>query len=200
MVNDTKRQSTLTYTDALGDEICERMHQGENLNVILRKLAVPRSTFTNWVEADYKDVHGVGFRTKYTRARKLYIDHMLDQVMEIPFDYTGDVLEDADGKRHGNHARVQRHKLQVDTIKWIACKVVPKMPSLQGTLGEIGRNIVRGVESDGLPLEQAQNMMKLLEGVANIKRVDEFEDAIKAIPVLQAKVTEFERLRDEESE
>lgn len=187
------------YTDAQADAICHRMSEGENLNPILRSLEITRASFTRWVDANYVHADGEGFRIKYTRARKQYIDYMLDHVLEIPYDSSEDVLEDADGKRHGNHAKVQRDRLKVDTIKWVACKVVPKMPSLQGTLGEIARNIVRGVEKEGLPTEQAEKMMRLLEAAANIKKIDEFEDAIKAIPLLKSKLSEFERLRDEQA-
>lgn len=191
------RHGGVTYTDEVGNLICQRHECGENLAAILRDMSVARSTFTRWVEADYEDGAGAGFRDKYTRARKLYIDYMLDFVLEISFDSSEDVLEDEDGKKHGNHARVQRDKLKIDTIKWIACRVIPKMPTLQGTLGEIARNIVRGVEKEGLSTEQALSMMKLLEGVANIKKIDEFDELIKKIPELEAKQAEFEKARSE---
>jgi len=183
------------YTRELADAVCDRMACGENLIDICNDIGIKRYDVSNWARYDIDD-----FYNRYTRARQQQIEYMLDDVVRVTQERKRDAFKNPDGKRYINHAAVQRDRLIADTLKWVACKVVPKMPSFKGTLMEMGNGVINGVEKEGLPPEQAAQMMKLLESVANIKRVDEFEEVAKLIPGMQAKITEFERLRDERAE
>lgn len=185
--------TTTHYTKELGDAVCDRMACGENLIDICDALGIKRYHVSNWARYDTD-----GFYSRYTRARQQQIEYMLDDVVRVTQRRGHDSFENPDGKTYINHAAVQRDRLIADTLKWVACKVVPKMPSFKGTLMNMGSSIINGVEQDGLPADQAAVLMKLVESMANIKKIDEFEDAIKTIPLLKSKITEFERLRDEQ--
>lgn len=93
------------YTPELGDEICERIAQGESLVMICKDdhLPAPKNVYA-WLRA-YED-----FRNNYVRAREDQADTYADEIT-----YIADTAEDA-----------QKARLQVDARKWVASKLKPK--------------------------------------------------------------------------
>ncbi len=69
----------------------------------------------------------VHFRDQYTRARAVQAETFADEMVAIADDDSGDVLRDLDGNVVGvNNVRIQRHRLRVDTRKWIVSKLLPR--------------------------------------------------------------------------
>jgi hypothetical protein len=54
-------------------------------------------------------------------------DFMVDELLQIADDGLNDTYEDEDGNEKTRVDVIQRSKLRVDTRKWIACKVLPKV-------------------------------------------------------------------------
>ena len=83
-----------------------------------------RQTVYRWLEANE------GFRDRYVRAREALMDFYAEQILVIAFDESGDIVVDQapDGrsKTVANHAKVQRDRLKVDSLKWIASRLFPK--------------------------------------------------------------------------
>lgn len=76
---------------------------------------VPNSTFLRWVDDD------ATLAENYARAREDLIERMATEIMEISDQDVGVAV---DGKK--DWAAVQKHRLQVDTRKWLLSKLAPK--------------------------------------------------------------------------
>lgn len=66
------------------------------------------------------------FADLYAKAKREQADLFVEEVMSISDDDSEDVLVGANGLIP-NSAKIQRHRLRVDTRKWIACKLLPKV-------------------------------------------------------------------------
>lgn len=66
------------------------------------------------------------FRFLYAHARKDQADLFIEEVQERARDRSRDMVMGERGLQ-ANHAAVQRDRLIIDTDKWIACKVLPKI-------------------------------------------------------------------------
>lgn len=96
-----------SYTPEAGKLICDILASGKPLTpTVLKENGLPPpQTVYRWTE----DVEG--FREQYTRARQYQAHVYADQIVEL-----------ADTAKDANLARIQ-----VDTRKWYASKVIPKI-------------------------------------------------------------------------
>lgn len=103
-----------SYTEKIGDEICERLSEGESLRKICLSPNMPnKATVFRWLVANET------FRDQYARAREVQADVLADEIIDI-----------ADGKRaeyENGEADVQRDRLAMDARKWVAAKLKPKV-------------------------------------------------------------------------
>lgn len=99
----------------LAKKVLEGMHGGLSCFKACQAAGVPHSTFIGWVNVD------PDLADRYTRAREDLIERMAQEVLELS---DVDVGLQPDGKR--DWAAVQKHKLQVDTRKWLLSKLAPK--------------------------------------------------------------------------
>jgi hypothetical protein len=76
---------------------------------------VSQSTFNLWLNEDAE------LAAEYARAREDLIERIANEVIELS---DADVGLQPDGKK--DWAAVQKHKLQVDTRKWLLSKLAPK--------------------------------------------------------------------------
>lgn len=67
------------------------------------------------------------FADQYAQAKRTQADLLVEQALDMAQNNDNDVILDADGNPRSNHAAVQRDRLIVDTIKWVACKLMPKV-------------------------------------------------------------------------
>jgi hypothetical protein len=114
------------YSDALADQICARLEQGESLNAICKDDGMPdERTVRGWARDDYK-----GFFPKYARAREIGYLKVADELLEIADDARNDWM---DKHIRGETIRViddecvKRSQLRVETRKWLLSKMLPKV-------------------------------------------------------------------------
>lgn len=114
------------YTEAIGDEICERLAAGESLIGICREERMPaESTVRAWaLDA------GHPISAKYTRARELQAERLADEIFEIADDGTNDwmtrTLKGGLEIEVPNEEVLSRSRLRVEARKWYLSKVLPK--------------------------------------------------------------------------
>lgn len=100
---------------AICQEVLEGMRNGLSAFKACQKAGVPQSTFNRWVDADAK------LAEDYAHAREDLIERMAQEVIELSDQ---EVPETGDGKK--DWQAIQKHKLQVDTRKWLLSKLAPK--------------------------------------------------------------------------
>ncbi len=112
------------YTPELAATICERIADGEPLRSVCRDATMPdKSTVLRWLGND----ENAEFRDQYAHAREMQADGLFEEALEIADDVSSDWTEYKDGKKVFDHERVQRSRLRVDTRKWAAGKLAPKV-------------------------------------------------------------------------
>jgi hypothetical protein len=99
----------------LADAVLANMEAGMSCWKACEKAGVKNSTFMLWVSQDS------ALAENYARARENYVERIAQEVMELS---DVDVGETPDGRK--DWAAVQKHKLQVDTRKWLLSKLAPK--------------------------------------------------------------------------
>jgi hypothetical protein len=99
----------------LADAVLANMESGMSCWKACEKAGVKNSTFMLWVSQDS------ALAESYARARENYVERIAQEVMELS---DVDVGETPDGRK--DWAAVQKHKLQVDTRKWLLSKLAPK--------------------------------------------------------------------------
>lgn len=117
------------YTPELGSEICLRLASGESLRSICRDAGMPdKGTVLKWLFLEKFPE----FNDQYARARRVQAELYAEEVIGIADDGTNDYMEklDDEGNPNGkqvNGEHIQRSRLRVDTRKWVACKLLPKV-------------------------------------------------------------------------
>jgi hypothetical protein len=119
----TKRPGQQTkYTEAIANEICDRLSQGESLLAICSDPHMPAEpSVRRWVLDDQVDGDGTGagFAAKYARARAVGYERLADEIVTI-----GDESIVFEGRP--DNALVQHARLRSDNRKWFLSKVLPK--------------------------------------------------------------------------
>ena len=100
---------------AICESVLQGMRDGLSAFKACQAAGVPQSTFNRWVDADAK------LAEDYAHAREDLIERMASEVMELA---DSEVPETGDGKK--DWQAIQKHKLQVDTRKWLLSKLAPK--------------------------------------------------------------------------
>ncbi|SDV49205.1 terminase small subunit-like protein [Chitinasiproducens palmae] len=115
------------YTEAIVDEICMRMADGESLRRICRDEGMPAaSTVLLWRS------ERSGFAERYARAREAQAQLLFDEILEIADNTSNDTVPkvDKEGNEYGempNAEWIARSRLRVDARKWYLSKVLPKV-------------------------------------------------------------------------
>lgn len=115
------------YDEAIFSELLNRLSSGETLSGICSEDKYPdASTIRRWV---VDDLHSCSAR--YTRAREEQIHAMIDETISISDDTSRDTIEkelpSGQTIEIANTEWIQRSRLRVDTRKWLASKIVPKI-------------------------------------------------------------------------
>lgn len=124
----SKKGRPTIYSTKLAEEICNKISSTSNG---LKKLCAEnphwpnRDTIFSWLKNN-KD-----FSDLYVRAKRTQIECVVDELLEIADDDTKDCLVNAQGEIVFNSQAVQRARLKIDTRKWLACKLVPKVYGMQ---------------------------------------------------------------------
>ena len=114
-----KRGRPTKYNKKLANKICALLAEGQSIRTICEREDMPNaSTVHLWVIEDRK-----GFSKHYARARAIQAEVMFDEILEISDESRTDIVG---GEDKADNARVQAHKLRVDSRKWYLSKVLPK--------------------------------------------------------------------------
>lgn len=101
--------------EALSAAVLEGMSNGLSAYKACQAVKLSHSTFLRWVASDEE------LRDKYAQARENLIERMANELLEIS---DADPEITGDGKK--DWAAIQKHKLQVDTRKWLLSKLAPR--------------------------------------------------------------------------
>jgi len=105
------------YTDK--EQICTKVLEGMESGLSAFKscaaAGVNQSTFNLWLNEDAE------LAAKYARAREDLIERMAEEVLQLSDQ---EVPETGDGRK--DWQAIQKHKLQVDTRKWLLSKLAPR--------------------------------------------------------------------------
>lgn len=119
----TGRRSILT--GEVTDEICRRLIGGESLRKICSDDQLPSArTVFDWLSAN------VEFREKYTRAKELQVEGMLDEILEIADDVT---------------ECPKSRSVRIAARQWLVTKLMPKKYGDRVDLAHSGEVAVRVV-------------------------------------------------------
>lgn len=67
------------------------------------------------------------FSEKYAQAKRNQAEVLVNEMISIAYDSSRDVIDKEDGSMGFNSEFVARSRLKIDTIKWMACKLLPKV-------------------------------------------------------------------------
>lgn len=110
-------------TKELADEIClEIAKNAISLpNLCKQNPHWPKKTFIyEWLAKDK------AFADQYARAKMLQVTPLLEEAIDIASDSSNDYIETENGRKV-DHDHIARARLKIDTIKWFASKLVPKV-------------------------------------------------------------------------
>lgn len=114
----SKRGRPSVFQQAIADEICRRVADGESLRSICRDDNMPdESTVRRWALEDVE-----GFFPQYDAALKIRAMRWAEEVLEI-----SDELPPITGEGKIDGAGVAHQRLRVDSRKWLLSKVLPKV-------------------------------------------------------------------------
>ena len=117
------------YNDRIGRAICERLAQGQSLTQLCAEARMPsRRTVVRWLS----DPALSDFRTMYYHARRVAAELRVDSMFDIMENTENDweYIYDDRGEIKSirpNNDNVQRARLKIDTLKWYASKMIPKI-------------------------------------------------------------------------
>ena len=112
------------YSDELAATICRRLAEGESLRKICGDAPMPAiSTVMGWLFDGEHDE----FSEQDAHARKAQAELRIDEIVGIADDSARDVITDDEGKKIVDHDHISRSRLRVDSRKWVASKLLPKV-------------------------------------------------------------------------
>lgn len=141
-----------TYTEEMGDAICERIAEGESLRKICEDEGMPsRMTVFRWLEANEV------FCDQYARARVWQAETLMDEILDIADDATRDVVEitygegeDATTSERERFTAAARDKLKIDSRKWLMGQLAPKKYGPKMTLAVKDENPIQSLSDEEL--------------------------------------------------
>jgi hypothetical protein len=112
------------YNEELADLICLRIatHQMGTRKLCQKYDDMPDDTCIYEWRHKY-----VEFAHKYAQAKMQQAEIMAEEILDIADDDSQDVRHDKDGNEICNSEFVARSRLRVDTRKWLASKLAPKI-------------------------------------------------------------------------
>ncbi len=116
-------------SEALTREICTRIMLQQTLKEICADPNMPsQRTIVYWLA----DPRNADFREQYYYARRVQAELYVDEIFEIADDTSKDYKKVYNSKTEEydevpNNEHIQRSRVRIDTRKWYASKMVPKI-------------------------------------------------------------------------
>ena len=112
------------YTPELAAEICHKIAtQPKSIKVLCKEnnnFPNPDTIFT-WKREKQE------FSDLYARAKRDQIEVLVDEILDISDDKSDDYYTNSKGEDVFDSEHVQRSRLKIDTRKWYAAKLAPKI-------------------------------------------------------------------------
>ncbi len=117
------------YSKEMAEEICIRLMKKESLAAICRD---PRMPTANAIVKWLADPRRADFREMYYFARRVQAEMFVDEIFEIADDTQYDWKPRFNRKGEyidhvPDNEAIQRSRVRIDTRKWYAAKMVPKI-------------------------------------------------------------------------
>ncbi len=112
------------YTKKLADEICNTIATS---STGIRRLCMQHEHWPNpdtiyrWIKENKE------FSDQYARAKRHQIEVLINEIIEIADDVSNDTIESSQGTMSYNKEHINRSRLRIDTRKWLASKLLPKL-------------------------------------------------------------------------
>lgn len=131
------------YTPELARRICRAIAISTDSikKICQRNDDFPCSDTVNEWRFDYPE-----FSEQYTLAKRQQAELLAEEIITISDDDYDDLVQGEHGMIP-NAARVNRHRLRVDSRKWVACKLLPKV---YGDKSEVKSDVTVNVHEDML--------------------------------------------------
>ncbi len=113
-----------TYTTELAKEICDTISSSSKGTKTLCKENPhwpSQATLFTWLK------NNEDFSEQYAQAKRMQIELLVDEILEIADDSSNDCVINEQGTPVFSNTMVTRAKLQIDTRKWLACKLLPRV-------------------------------------------------------------------------
>ncbi|WP_133128538.1 hypothetical protein [Legionella nagasakiensis] len=126
IINQTSKQKGRPsfYTLELTREICDTVASSSKG---IKKLCEEnphwpnKDTIFTWLK-NYPE-----FSDQYAQAKRCQIETLIDEILEIADDTSRDRIKNEQGNVICNNELIARSRLRIDTRKWLASKLVPKV-------------------------------------------------------------------------
>jgi hypothetical protein len=116
------------YTEALAKEICEAIATNA---IGLKKLCALHPNWPDKATIHLWKIKNEEFYDLYARAKQKQADLMAEECLDIADDSSSDTIIDENGNARCDNEFVQRSRLRIDTRKWLASKLLPKVYGTQ---------------------------------------------------------------------
>ena len=119
-----KRGRPTAYTAELAQEICNRIASTSKGTKKLCKENQHwpcQDTLFTWLKSNPE------FSEQYARAKICQVEFLVDEMLDIADDASGDSFLNEEGQTIVNGTAINRARLKIDTRKWLACKLVPRL-------------------------------------------------------------------------
>ncbi|WP_347251489.1 hypothetical protein [Legionella sp.] len=120
----SKKGRATKYTQAIAEEICNAIaSNSKGIKELCKENPhwPNKDTIFTWLKNHSE------FSDQYVRAKKCQVETLVDEILDIADDTSQDQLIDAEGKIIFNHQALNRARLKIDTRKWLASKLIPKV-------------------------------------------------------------------------
>lgn len=135
-------KTPIKYSDALADEIID------TVRTTTKGIRVLCAENPHWPEMQsiyrWMDKHKE-FGERYALAKARQVELLAEEALDVAYNGSGDTYTDSHGNVRCDNEWVQRSRLKVDTIKWIASKLAPKI---------YGERVHKEIEAKGNLLEK----------------------------------------------
>ena len=123
-ITKSKKGRPTDYTPVIANEICSTIaSSSKGIGRLCKDNPSwpTKDTIFSWLKT-----YGY-FSDQYARAKRLQIEVLVDEIIEIADDSSQDNIINQQGQITCNNAAISRARLQIDTRKWIASKLAPKI-------------------------------------------------------------------------
>lgn len=167
------RAYTYEEIEAMFEEICKLVTEGDHLNSILKYSGMPSyHTFYNWIDYERLDepteqqINDCKRRFQiYARAREARSELIFNEILDIADDSSRDTKVLEDGKEVVDHEVVQRSRLRIDARKWVLAKMQPKKYGDKIDVTSDGEKITNNSQNMNITLPDGKTIDEYIERV-----------------------------------